>query len=73
MKNTSNSTSDQVFLYIEQMLIEMRIMSEKQNAPVLAYLIEMAIIEASDTMNTTQNPVASVDEEDSGVQQLLNS
>jgi len=36
------------YIYIEQMLIELRIMSEKQGAPVLAYLIEMAIIEAGD-------------------------
>jgi len=37
----------------------MRILSEKENAPMLAYLIEMAIIEADDLVqgNHTNHPV----------------
>ena len=62
MKSDSNSTPDQVFSYIEQMLIEMRIMSEKENAPVLAYLIEMAIIEARDTAHTKQKSATTASE-----------
>jgi len=73
MKNNSNSTPDQVFSYIEHMLIELRLMSEKRNAPVLAYLIEMAIIEARDTADAEQNPVTSVAEQDSDAKQLLSS
>ena len=73
MKTNSNSTPDQVFSYIEHMLIEMRLMSERENAPVLAYLIEMAIIEARDTANEVQNPVTPASEEISGEKQLLNS
>ena len=73
MKSNSNSTPDQVFSYIEHMLIELRLMSEKENAPVLAYLIEMAIIEARDTADAEQNLVTPVVEQVSDVKQLLNS
>ncbi len=73
MKSNSNSTPNQVFSYIEHMLIELRLMSEKENAPVLAYLIEMAIIEARDTADAVQNPVTPVVEQVSSEKRLLNS
>jgi len=73
MKTNSNSTPDQVFSYIEHMLIELRLMSEKENAAVLAYLIEMAIIEARDTADAEQNPVTPAVEQVLNEKQLLNS
>jgi hypothetical protein len=73
MKSKKNSTPDQVFSYIGQMLIEMRIMSENANAPVLAYLIEMAIIEAGDTSGVDKNSVSPVRTQISGIEQLLRS
>lgn len=73
MDTKSNSTPDQVFSYIEHMLIEMRLMSERENAPVLAYLIEMAIIEARDTANAVQKSVTPAGEQVPGAKQLLNS
>ncbi len=45
---------NQSFSYIEQMLVELRGISEKEGAPVLAYLIEMAIYEAGDLASGKQ-------------------
>ncbi len=42
------------FEYIQQMLTELRVMSENENAPVLAYVIEMAIIEAKEMGESIQ-------------------
>lgn len=55
MNTNTATTSCQSFSYIEHMLIEMRLMSEKEDAPILAYLIEMAIIEARDMIGKNQN------------------
>lgn len=71
MKSNSNSTREQVFSYIEHMLVELRLMSEKENAPVLAYLIEMSIIEARDTANALNNSVTPVAEQVKGEKQYL--
>ncbi len=48
MKKPATVAQNQTFSYLQHMLTELRIMSEKENATVLAYLIEMAIIEAKD-------------------------
>lgn len=55
MSGITHTTALQRMSYIEHMLIELRKMSEKESAPVLAYLIEMAIIEARDLCDTLQS------------------
>ena len=55
------------------MLIELRLMSEKHDAPVLAYLIEMAIIEAKDVSNAAINPSIQSPEQVDDLKQLLSS
>ena len=69
----SNTKPNQTFAYIEHMLIELRLMSEKQDAPVLAYLIEMAIIEAKDESNATLSPSIHSPEQVEDIKQLLSS
>ncbi len=48
MASQSPMHPNQTFAYIQCMLTELRILSESEDAPMLAYLIEMAIIEAND-------------------------
>ncbi len=42
--------------YIEDMLAELGIMAQKVNKPMLAYLIEMAMVEAADIVATGAQP-----------------
>lgn len=73
MTSTSISTETQTFSYIEHMLVELRQMSEKQDAPVLAYLIEMAIIETNAIISSKkETPIQSNGQVD-GYKQLLSS
>ena len=69
----SDSKPNQTFAYIEHMLIELRLMSEKQDAPVLAYLIEMAIIEAKDVSNAALTPPVQSPDQMEDLKQLLSS
>ncbi len=48
MARQLSTNKTQTFAYIQSMLTEMRMLSETEDAPMLAYLIEMAIIEADD-------------------------
>ncbi len=73
MTNNDNSTQTATFAYIEHMLIELRQMSEKQDAPVLAYLIEMAIIEAKDMGDVKYNAATPTTEHVDDIKHLLSS
>lgn len=53
--------------FIRDMLMELRVMSQSINQPMLAYLIEMAMIEASDLADgraTTPQPASRVSAEE---------
>ncbi len=54
MKNKAGTNP--TFSYIKNMLTELRILSENEGAPVLAYLIEMAAIEATDLASGINAP-----------------
>lgn len=46
----AQSGSEQTIGYVRQMLGELRAVAEKEDQPMLAYLIEMAYLEAGDAM-----------------------
>lgn len=46
----SNSKKDNL-VYIQEMLVELRQVAEKESEDMLCYLIEMAYIEAGDVLN----------------------
>ncbi len=73
MTSNINSSQTSTFAYIEHMLIELRQMSEKQDAPVLAYLIEMAIIEAKDMGDVQYNVATPTTEHVDDIKHLLSS
>ena len=45
-----NATSEQQLSYIRQMLAELRAVAEQEDQAMLAYLIEMAYLEAGDVL-----------------------
>ena len=73
MTSEINASQTSTFAYIEHMLIELRQMSEKQDAPVLAYLIEMAIIEAKDMADGRINVATPTNEHVDDIKLLLSS
>jgi RNA polymerase-interacting CarD/CdnL/TRCF family regulator len=73
MKKQMNMAPNQTFAYLQHMLTELRILSEKEGAPVLAYLIEMAIIEANDLSDGIHVAVPAQKADSKGIRQLVGS
>ncbi len=51
--------------YVETMLAELRSMSQTLNADFLAYLIEMAMVEASEVAKGKPEPIDAMDSDNS--------
>lgn len=49
-----NATREQNLAYVHQMLSELRMVAEQEDQAMLAYLIEMAYLEAGDNLSRMQ-------------------
>lgn len=73
MNNQAEMAPNQTFAYLQHILTELRLLSEKEGAPVLAYLIEMAIIEARDLSEGIHVTAPGQQADSRDIQQLVGS
>ena len=62
MSNKKTKSDNPMIDYVADMLIELRLMSQKANRPFLGHVLEMAIIVATDSSGVYENLADSAQE-----------